>query len=991
MSTTKTHHQAHKSASAKPSEPQQPPAPAYVPLKWSYPFTTPSDKDGNDAHSYFEALSNAEDGFYPLGANGIWHGGIHFDTNTGHILKQENGVRAIADGEVVAYRLDSQYPVLKYADGKSCMYSTGFVLVRHKLQLPPAPSRDTAKSSQASSATAVSSAPSASASPTVPAAASGASTPTAASAPGDETLTFFSLYMHLLDWQGYKDAIDAFTPGTATPSVIKCMPYWKGEKRYRAGAGATDAQLEPTVFDFSLPESMRLDAPDNESTSFTTPTLEWLDPVQFPAGTSWPEKFRFFDQQSAPGKQKAKQVAAKGALVYLAANGEAIGLLPQGSEVRLGPVSAKDKGWAQITKVLKGDPVGLTIGDPVDTRVSTGWMKIDQLDLLIDPNPRDAIFVLDTPYPVAAGSVLGYLGEYQRYREASKVPPTRQRPLMHMEVFAGPDLPAFIKKSQARAQQLGDQKSFLEIAVGAKLVDVAEPKSSIAKGLVLKPISKEAGEGPWVKVQPTLVEMPAPAPQHAAHGHAPHPKHAKVVPHETSQGSPVWVERAMAGRAAPAEFKAWSDFPLQVANAKAPAAGFDEVYSLGELDKRGADAKVQDDKHAHWWKVTVGTAEGNSREGWVCDTGHDLVRKRSAWEWPGFELIDNTSVPLIDSFKRFLYVQELLFDGDKDSFEPSALSANGSALIQRLEKVVDRLGNKDGKVTGSELARAQSTRWVAQAMSHLVVRYESEWGGDLSKWESLSSLMKERKYIWQGELERIEKLRWWDKVKNGVKDLPRDAAVYHFHPVGVIANFYSPCSSLDALIQKIGDVISLGEGTYESYNTGTRGKHGKVVFAQFRAPHGTVTGKTINEILASVSLPPEDHGRMYTTGKYETIIPTLAAAKNALGLNGDEKYDEQMQERVYRDFLFDQTPGLSNFVKKGYGSVDDAQYAAARQWASIAVPKGLRISKDYGGTVSDGTMSYYEQPGQNGANMKSTNKLRAVLEEVEQMRSNGAL
>jgi GH24 family phage-related lysozyme (muramidase) len=155
-------------------------------------------------------------------------------------------------------------------------------------------------------------------------------------------------------------------------------------------------------------------------------------------------------------------------------------------------------------------------------------------------------------------------------------------------------------------------------------------------------------------------------------------------------------------------------------------------------------------------------------------------------------LIDNTSVSLVDSFKRFLYDYNLLFDGDKDSFEPSAISVNSSALISRLEKVVDRLGNSDGKVSASELARAQSTRWVAQAMSHLAVRYESEWGGDLSKWKSMSSLMKEREFIWRGELARIEKLRWWDKV-HGVQGLPADPAVYHFHPVGVVGNFADLC------------------------------------------------------------------------------------------------------------------------------------------------------------------------------------------------------
>jgi hypothetical protein len=991
MSSTKDH-PLHKSAPVQPSPAAATQAPAYVPLKWSYPFTTAADKDGNDAHAYFEALSNAEDGFYPHGANGIWHGGIHFGRETGQILKQENGFRAIADGEVVAYRLDSAYPVLKYEDGKQCMYSTGFVLVRHKLQLPPAPSTpNSAGGSKAST-------PGGASTVSVPAS---TSTPAPASAaPADETLTFFSLYVHTLDWRGYKAAIEAGSAADATPSPIKCMPYWKGDKHYRVGPSAADTQRQPSTFDFSLPDSMRLDAPDGDMSMASglgdplqtnPPTLKWLEPVQFPAGMSWPEKFRLIDQHASADKPKAKQPAAKGTFVYSKANGEAIGLLPQGSDVQLGLPSTKAKGWAQITKVLKGEPVGAVIGDPVDPRVATGWVKVEQFEVLIDPQPLDTVVVLDTPYPVAAGAVLDYLGEYQRYREASKLPPTPQRPILHLEVFAGPDLPAFIKKSQARAKQLPDKNSFLGISAGAMLVDVAGATQSVDGGLLLKPVATGGGEGPWVKVQPTLIKMPAAAPPQPGHGHAAaHSKHPKVKPEETSVGSPVWVERAMAGKPAPSGFKAWRDFPLQVSNAKSPAAGFDEVYSRGELDKLGADAKAQDDKKAHWWKVTVGTSDGNSREGWVCDTGHPNVQPRSAWEWPGFELIDNTSVSVLDSFKRFLYVQELLFDGDKESFEPSAVSVNGSALVARLEKVVDRLGNKDGKVTPDELARAQRTRWVAQAISHLVVRYESEWGGDLSKWESLSSLMKERKYIWQGELERIGKLRWWDQVR-GVEGLPGDAAVYHLHPVGIVANFYAPHDGLAALIQRIGDVISLGEGTYESYNTGTHGKHGKVVYALFRAPEGTVTGKTINEILASVSLPPEDHGRLFTTGKYQTIIPTLAAAKEALGLSGDEKYDAQMQERVFRDFLFDQTPGLSNFVKKGRGSVDDAQYAAARQWASIAVPNGLKISKDYGGAVSDGTTSYYEEPGQNGANMKSTNKLREILIEIEQMRANGGL
>jgi hypothetical protein len=821
MSTTKPHHPpAPKNAPAHPAPAAVPQPPAYVPTKWSYPFAVGDGKDASDAHSFFEALSNAEDGFYPLGANGIWHGGIHFDDATGKILKQEDGVRAIADGEVVAYRLNSSYPVLKYQDDKRCMYSTGFVLVRHKLVLPPAPSNSPSSTggARASHPAAGSSASGASNTHASPASSPSATT----SAPPDETLTFFSLYMHLLNWNSYKAALDG-PPPVADPSKtsnqpvkspVKCMPFWKGERRYRVSTSAADTQREPSTFDFSLPDSMRLDSPSSGfglpnatsgSPSLLGPPLTWQDPLTPPSIPSDSNPFRI--DQPPVAKPKAKQPLAKGAQVYSKAKGEAIGILPQGCEVQLGDASAQDKGWAPITKVMKGEPVGLVVGDPVDSRVPTGWVKVDQFDLLVDPHPLDSIVVLEKPCRIDAGTVVGYLGEYQRYREASKLLPSPQRSLVHVEVFAGPDLPAFIKKSQARAKQLPDQKAFIEVQKGALLVDVAEAKATVKSGLLLKPLAKDTGAGPWVKVQPTQVTKPPTQPL-AGHAHTSHSHHAKAKPIETPEGAPVWVERAHAGQVARPDIKTWSAFPLDVANARGAAAGFDEVFSHGELDKLGADAKAQDDKHATWWKVTVGTAEGESREGWVRDTGHPHVESHSPWDWPGFELVDNTSVSVVDSFKRHLHVYDMLFDGDREEFEPSAIRVNGSDLIEKLkgvanrlvasvsgstevtdlENAVDRLGNNDGKVSGQELARAQRTRWLAQAMSHLVVRYESEWGGDLSKWESLSSLMKQRKYIWQAELERIENLRWWDKV-SGIDGLPRDAVVYHFHPVGLVGNF----------------------------------------------------------------------------------------------------------------------------------------------------------------------------------------------------------
>lgn len=73
-----------------------------------------------------------------------------------------------------------------------------------------------------------------------------------------------------------------------------------------------------------------------------------------------------------------------------------------------------------------------------------------------------------------------------------------------------------------------------------------------------------------------------------------------------------------------------------------------------EISVLGDKTKAQDDRQAHWWKITAGTAEGNSREGWGGDTGHENAQWHGTCEctceWPGFEVVDNTSVSLVDSF-----------------------------------------------------------------------------------------------------------------------------------------------------------------------------------------------------------------------------------------------------------------------------------------------------------------------------------------------------
>ncbi|WER48217.1 hypothetical protein CupriaWKF_25810 [Cupriavidus sp. WKF15] len=146
------------------------PTPALPPLK-QLRFTFPFRKKGKgnasveitDEHEFHKILKNEPSGTYSVSSEGMWHGGIHVsEAGSGSLLDLKCGVRCIADGEVVAWRLNRTYLTSELpAEGDkpafSAAYSTGFALVRHQMEFP----RGT-------------------------------------------KLTFFSLYMHLQDFAGYE-------------------------------------------------------------------------------------------------------------------------------------------------------------------------------------------------------------------------------------------------------------------------------------------------------------------------------------------------------------------------------------------------------------------------------------------------------------------------------------------------------------------------------------------------------------------------------------------------------------------------------------------------------------------------------------------------------------------------------------------------------------------------------------------------------------------
>ncbi|WP_258172001.1 hypothetical protein [Burkholderia multivorans] len=99
-------------------------------------------------------------------------------------------------------------------------------------------------------------------------------------------------------------------------------------------------------------------------------------------------------------------------------------------------------------------------------------------------------------------------------------------------------------------------------------------------------------------------------------------------------------------------------------------------------------------------------------------------------------MVDNGSVSPADMYKRFLHgTEQYLADEEGTEFMGTAVKVNAGELITTLEKAIDT--NNDGKATAQELKHALETRWMAEAISHLVVRNEIEWGSGLGTWQEL--------------------------------------------------------------------------------------------------------------------------------------------------------------------------------------------------------------------------------------------------------------
>ncbi|WP_281075697.1 pesticin C-terminus-like muramidase [Klebsiella quasivariicola] len=117
-------------------------------MKISYPLRDTNGKEFCALDDAMRLIDGEAHGTWLLGANGLWHGGIHISdvSNPFSALKPDAvnteepvPLQFMADGTVVAYRINNEYLTAPYC-GQQLRYSSSFVLV--KSQCKPDPQKE---------------------------------------------------------------------------------------------------------------------------------------------------------------------------------------------------------------------------------------------------------------------------------------------------------------------------------------------------------------------------------------------------------------------------------------------------------------------------------------------------------------------------------------------------------------------------------------------------------------------------------------------------------------------------------------------------------------------------------------------------------------------------------------------------------------------------------------------------------------------------------
>ena len=747
--------------------------------EWKFPVIINSKKDLT-VNNYYSALLKASKGFYPISINQLIHMGIHFDETVLKELGDENErqVHCIADGEVVAYRINDNYQNISYGDTVA-YYSTGFVLVRHLLEMERVeekkqPTEPDTENSSTTEKPAEDNSPASSASKTNDTATSTNSTADKADTTSENTPTepekeklpphqlyFYSLYMHLADTAFYDKNSKTSTPSFWEQDIYRVLPDHKELNkveglciRDKADNSKNDSIL--AVLQVGTKVNLNLDLHDENHNWYAVtslaegyssiPELKSIKHTQGEAQTDilgWifigkemtsqefeilglNEHKKLLSGQSTKLSILTKEfnatcASSKGLRVRK--DKKILSMLPGGTQVKISG-NKKAKHFVELTEVIRdGKP---TIPLPKgNTKI---WF--DCLERISRGKKYNEVVVLDTPFPIKAGDLIGHIGHDHTPKISLSQNSTEIKceTNLHVECFTCDDLPNFIARTQAEASKLPEEeKSLLGISKQAKLLkSPKDADTDVGQHTEIKVISEDINVK-WLQVEITV---------------------------STTNKKTVWIENseeiskninAEGNITLATDKKVWSECPLQASELANNSSIIDTPLLLdinNGVFKKLSHRAV--DKDGTLWIFIEHALDKNNVpiRGWLA-INSEGVKKVSCWDWFDFKLIEEKAT-----------TKEFYLDVKKSSSRNNASLEAYKPTLKETLTILDRQYHLDqkkyAKIDAKSFNGITDKPQLSSALSRLLIQSESEWyseidaQGKIPKWDALDSEFNEK-------------------------------------------------------------------------------------------------------------------------------------------------------------------------------------------------------------------------------------------------------
>ncbi len=801
-----------------------------------YPFLNKQDQPINNARELYEALSFASSGFFGVGGNNFWHGGLHFSKAMASKIALEQPVMCIGDGEVVAWRINKEYKQSRY-NSMSLEYSTGFVLIRHKHQFDRA---------------------------------------------NGISLDWYSLYVHLLPYSEYKKSLNLKKPffyeqhstfqsvpdksrdsesgrflyadkGNTFKGIIQPAAMvnivntegnggFTGNQTYTVTSGDTLYQIARKYVSGGYRDAMNYVAAikrkNNLGNDHITPgqVLELPEQDSSPHNNSEYVEVSYTDlfgqnhsgyikpqgsdqvkvQQIVIDSRASETKPARGIRMRETGSSRAriIMVLSHGTKFQVVSERGGSTKWGKVIEILS---------DKGDYRGEYGYVYLPETKQLADPEPiYDKVVIPKIPVKIGAGTAVGYIGKY----ETPNSPNGNEQ--VHIEVFSGDNVDEYLSTSRGATQGEDVRRPIIKLPEGTSLYGLSNaPPDDVVEPMLGLKITTNDKQSDYVQVQVTgyygIVQR-SDLGSYSNGGYSVNQPQMNLIQQALNT-------KKYAG--ARLKFAAYvSDDKSRFSNTSQSVAGrkkyrlvffkqtgksvwirrqdYQALYAskIDRLIKTGENSIVawsenplnfnavivdstEYDVYTHesnltkkqindetWFEFEVEHPLGtNSKErGYVRS---DVLESYSANEWPGFNVVKESAT------------SSMGFALNEESAKDQSLDMNAvTPMYRQMLEYIDVDGDKT--LTLNEVKNGNRRLSVREILPRLIIQHPTEWQADqaLSKWSKLTELLSSNPALLTHEQERIRNLVWWDEVKGKVDNFPTDPNVYHFNPIGFIDNLY---------------------------------------------------------------------------------------------------------------------------------------------------------------------------------------------------------